>query len=145
MREVATVEVMGLGGVACPKPPSRKLVKGRKDRAVAQHVKTIRGEVFADANETCVVCGWRAESMHEQHPASVMGSRVIATTRRNSVPVCGSGTTKCHGLLQSKIVRPVESKGKTRYWVDLSELFHPEVRALEQRLFIRGSGKEIEL
>lgn len=88
---------MGLGGVACPKPESRKRAKGRKDRARAQVTKDVRSYVFAREREICRCCRIRrAESMHELVPRGVGGKR----SKTNSVAVCGDGTRGCHGFLQ---------------------------------------------
>lgn len=89
---------MGLGGVACPKPPSRKLLKGRKVRAQRKVTKDVRSYVFARERDRCRICRMRsAESMHELKPRSLGGK----VSRHNSVAVCGSGTTGCHGLAQA--------------------------------------------
>lgn len=88
---------MGLGGVACPKPESRKRAKGRKDRARAQVTKDVRSYVFAREREICRCCRIRrAESMHELRPRSLRGK----VSRRNSMAVCGDGVRGCHGFLQ---------------------------------------------
>lgn len=124
----------GPGSQACPKPEPRQRTKARKDRQTAAHVRQVRAVVFHEHANRCVVCGWPADSLHEIRPSSVVGSRVIATTVDNSVPVCGSGTTKCHGLLQQHLVRAMEVKGQRRFVVSLSALNHPEVKELAARI-----------
>jgi hypothetical protein len=66
------------------------------------HVTGVRGQLFPkDHAPRCACClGRRAESMHEIRSAGAVGSRVKAVSLDNSIPVCGSGTTKCHGYLQ---------------------------------------------
>lgn len=59
---------MGLGGVACPKPESRKRIKGRKDRAKAKVRKAVRKIRVSDAGECCERCGrWCGEDGHAHH------------------------------------------------------------------------------
>lgn len=126
---------MAIGfGEACQKPEPRKKSKGRQERLTQVHVKMVRGQVFTDHDDRCVVCHGRAESMHELIPASVVGDRILATTVDNSVPVCGSGTTGCHGLLQSHVVRPIGGKSNAiQFVIDVEQSTHPEVRALLDR------------
>lgn len=71
--------------------------KGRKKRAKQKITREVRPYVFARERDICRICRCRpAESMHELLPKS-LGGRV---SRRNSVAVCGSGTTGCHGHAQ---------------------------------------------
>jgi 5-methylcytosine-specific restriction endonuclease McrA len=44
----------------------------------------------------CRVCGYRATSLHHLVPRSLGGDDV----EQNLVPLCGSGTTGCHGLVE---------------------------------------------
>lgn len=126
---------MAIGyGEECQKPEPRKRTKGRQERQTQAHVKMVRGQVFADHDDRCVVCHAQAESMHELIPASVAGSRLLATTGDNSVPVCGSGTTRCHGLLQQHIVRPLQGKSAIHFVLDIAYATHPEVADLLQRV-----------
>src|SRR3954451_3813241 len=93
---------MGLGGVACPKPEPRKRTKARKVRVSRAAVRDVRAYVFAREREICRCCRFRpAESMHELRPRSLRGK----VSRTNSVAVCGSGTTGCHGYLQANEIR----------------------------------------
>lgn len=48
---------MGQGGVACPKPISRKRLKGRKDRAEAKVKKSVRAQCV-DRDGYCRVGDW---------------------------------------------------------------------------------------
>jgi hypothetical protein len=125
---------MAIGfGMPAPKPEPRKKLSGRKDRSTGAHVSAVRRRC-SRTTMICVVCHWPAESMHEITPASVVGDRVKATTVDNSVPVCGSGTTGCHGLLQQHIVRPMDTdRFNLRFVVDVESSTHPEVRALMDR------------
>ena len=84
-----------VGGI--PKPEPRKRTKRRKDRARADHVREVRQYVFARERDTCRICRFRrADSMHELRFRSLGGT----VSKRNSVAVCGSGTTGCHGFAQ---------------------------------------------
>lgn len=57
----------------------------------------VRTYVFDREHNGCRVCRRRfAESMHELVPRSLGGK----VSKRNSIAVCGSGTTGCHGFLQ---------------------------------------------
>jgi len=49
-------------------------------------------------DERCVLCGRAAESLHERVPRSRGGPR----DRINAVPLCGSGTTGCHGWAEAR-------------------------------------------
>jgi hypothetical protein len=56
------------------------------------------------------------ESMHEIEPRSIGG----AVSTENSIGVCGSGTTGCHGALQANRIRcekltPAGANGKLRF------------------------------
>lgn len=83
--------------LAYPKPEPRKRVMARAKRTHAEFVSEIRTYVFGRERGICRCCRVRrAESMHELRPKS-LGGRV---SRRNSIAVCGSGTTGCHGHLQ---------------------------------------------
>lgn len=90
---------MAIGyGVACPKPEPRTRTKNRIKRAKRGDVAAVRAYVFGRERNLCRCCRFRAaESMHELRPRSLGGK----VSRQNSVAVCGSGTTGCHGLLQS--------------------------------------------
>lgn len=58
----------------------------------------IRAYVFAREQEICRCCRLRrAESMHELRFRSLGGK----VSKRNSIAVCGTGTTGCHGFLQA--------------------------------------------
>lgn len=84
-----------------PKPESRKKLKLARRAVYADHVAKSRAYVFGRERGVCRCCRSRtAESMHELRPRSI-GGRV---SRRNSVAVCGSGTTGCHGYLQSRAI-----------------------------------------
>lgn len=63
------------------------------------NTSTVRAEV--SARITCACClGRVGESMHECIPKSAFGNKLKAVNVVNSIWVCGSGTTKCHGYLQ---------------------------------------------
>ena len=80
-----------------PKPPKRSTVKAREKRQHHKHVADVRAYVFARENGICRCCGKRsAESMHEILPRSLGGT----VSHENSIALCGSGTTGCHGLMQ---------------------------------------------
>lgn len=80
-----------------PKPERRKKTKAREERVESERVAKVRAYVFARERNVCRCCRCRpAESMHELRPRSLRGK----VSRSNSVAVCGSGTTGCHGFLQ---------------------------------------------
>lgn len=88
--------------LAIKKPESRKRTKGRQQRAARKVTMEVRPYVFARERNICRICRCRpTDSMHELRPRS-LGGRI---SRRNSVAVCGSGTTGCHGYAQSKAIR----------------------------------------
>ena len=84
--------------IGFPKPVSRKTLKQRERQTAADRVAAVRVYVFGRERDICRCCRIRrADSMHELRPRS-LGGRV---SHGNSVAVCGSGTTGCHGFLQS--------------------------------------------
>jgi len=89
---------MAIGyGTAQPKPEPRKKAKARKLRLHRMHVHDIRDYVFMRERNICRCCRAReAHSMHEMKPRSIGGQY----SRKNSIAVCGTGTTMCHGFLQ---------------------------------------------
>lgn len=73
--------------------------KRREEREEAEETKRVRAIVFQTAANVCMVCRIRwAQSMHEEPPRST-GTK---PSLEHSIACCGSGTTGCHGLLQSK-------------------------------------------
>lgn len=71
-----------------PKPHKRY-------RGTAKEWADIRAAFSA---ATCYVCGGRWESLHHVYPRGQGGDDVIV----NLVPLCGSGTTGCHGLVEAR-------------------------------------------
>lgn len=85
---------------------TRKQSRDRRRRSLAEHIRVVRAYVFDREHGLCRCCGWRwAQSMHELRSAGAMGSRRKAVNPHNSIAVCGSGTTGCHGLLQANRIR----------------------------------------
>lgn len=83
--------------LAYPKPEARVKTKARQEKIRVTSVKDVRQYVFARERNLCRCCRIRpAESMHEIRPRSVGGK----VSRKNSVALCGSGTTGCHGHAQ---------------------------------------------
>lgn len=84
-------------GTAQPKPEPRKKAKARKLRLHRTHVHDVHDYVFMRERNICRCCRTReAHSMHELLFRSLGGK----VSRKNSIAVCGSGTTLCHGFLQ---------------------------------------------
>src|SRR5262245_35672387 len=81
---------------AFPKPKSRVLERHRQRTRIESKHKAIKRAVMERDNQTCRVCGKPAESVHELRFRSLGGK----VSLENSIAVCGSGTTKCHGKLQ---------------------------------------------
>lgn len=80
-----------------PKPEPRKRTKARAKRQQSNRTTETRIYVFARERDTCRCCRLRpADSMHELIFRSLGGK----VSRWNSVAVCGSGTSGCHGYLQ---------------------------------------------
>lgn len=83
---------------AQPKGQTRKQLKAREKRAQRKDIAAIREYVFEREHGICRCCRVRpAASMHELIFRSLGGK----VSRKNSVAVCGSGTSGCHGFLQS--------------------------------------------
>lgn len=88
-------------GLPFHKGETIEAAKRRKRKLLAERIRETRAHVFHREQGICRCCRRRAaQSMHELVTAGAMGSRWKATTPENSVAVCGSGTTGCHGLLQ---------------------------------------------
>lgn len=90
---------MGLGGTACPKPQRGyfKRLKAERKAARKQANEAVRPVVVDKYHGMCACCEWReAQSTHEIKFRSLGGQ----VTEENTIPVCGSGTTGCHGHLQ---------------------------------------------
>jgi hypothetical protein len=84
-------------GAAFKKHTPTRDVKAKAKRDQAPQTKDVRSYVFARERNVCRCCRCRpAESMHELRPRSLRGT----VSRKNSIAVCGSGTTGCHGYLQ---------------------------------------------
>jgi hypothetical protein len=89
--------ITAAGGIGKGTP--RKRTKARKVRVNRAAVRDVRAYVFAREREICRCCRFRpAESMHEIKPKSLRGK----VSRINSIAVCGSGTTGCHGHLRCR-------------------------------------------
>lgn len=84
-------------GLAFGKPEPRQRSAQRAQRLKGKSVSEVRAYVFARERNLCRCCRVRpADSMHEIRPRSLGGK----VSRKNSVALCGSGTTGCHGLAQ---------------------------------------------
>lgn len=93
-------EIAKYGGIGKGEP--RRKSKARVKRAKVRDAHEVRMYVFARERGVCRICrARRGESMHELRFRS-LGGRI---NRRNSVWVCGSGTTGCHGFAQSLQVK----------------------------------------
>jgi hypothetical protein len=99
---------MAIGyGIAVPKPEPIQRTKGRRKRLKLATSHDVHDYVFDREGDICRCCHLRpAESMHEIRPRSLRGM----VSRFNSIAVCGSGTTKCHGMLQAHQITVVMSK-----------------------------------
>jgi len=126
-----------MSSIAFPKPASRKSVKRKAASAYADNVAKIRAYVCGRELGLCRCCRFRlAESMHEIRPRSLGGK----VSRRNSIAVCGSGTSGCHGFLQAHGIScyPVDSDtaegvlfftpvtDQAREWIRLGRRTHIE-------------------
>lgn len=54
--------------------------------------------------------------MHEDRPKSLFGNRNEAISLENSLAVCGSGTTGCHGHLQAKRIKVTRDESGRRIY-----------------------------
>lgn len=106
--------------VAKDAEPTRKQVKAKRERGESKAVKAVRLAVFERERNMCRCCGHRkADSMHEIRPRSLGGK----VSLENSIAVCGSGTTGCHGHLQGHRIRVVGKNAKRTL------AFHPATQA----------------
>ncbi len=126
---------MAIGyGQPAPKPELRKKSKARKLRLHRTVVHDVRDYVFARERGICRCCRAReAHSMHELRFKSLGGK----VSKMNSVAVCGSGTTLCHGLLQRNAIT---WEGTERGAED-SLLFRPKTDAAAEHMKLKiGEG-----
>jgi hypothetical protein len=70
-----------------PKPAARYVATANEWKRIFEHFD----------NEPCVACGLRPASLHHIVPKSQRGDDLIT----NLVPLCGNGTTGCHGRLEA--------------------------------------------
>lgn len=97
-----------------PKRGSHKRPRRQRRLAKSRNKKRVRATLFPeDQIVRCACCRFRrAQTMHEIKPESVGG----VASAENSIPVCGTGTTGCHGYLQQNAIR-VEQIGDHRHFV----------------------------
>lgn len=115
---LAEVEAARTGAIEKPEP--RERTKARRERVERDRNAEIRSYVFDREQNFCRCCGVRrAESMHEIRFRS-LGGRVSKT---NSIAVCGSGTTKCHGYLQTLkiVVEGHQNAEQTLHFVPMTD------------------------
>ena len=85
------------GGIACPKPVKRSTLKRKAKKEKRERTAEIRDYVRGRERGRCRCCRFRAgQSMHEILPRS-RGGKV---SKKNSIWMCGDGTTGCHGYAQ---------------------------------------------
>jgi hypothetical protein len=110
-----------------PEPPVK--AKRRDERENQDRTAKIRAYVFGRERNICRICRCRpAESMHELKPRSIGGK----VSRANSVAVCGSGTTGCHGFAQSHQV--IVAENANPYDADRPLQFQARTRAAAEHL-----------
>lgn len=116
-----------------PKPETRARVKRRQQHVTRKATTDVRTYVFARERNLCRCCRWRAaESMHELRPRSLRGK----VSRTNSVAVCGSGTTGCHGHLQAYRIRVAEN-APTHWNAELPLSFQAQTVAAAEWMRVR--------
>lgn len=87
-----------------PKGPTARARAAKRRRQLAKETK-IKNKVRVLDGPVCRCCLQRAaESVHEIKPKG-MGGNPHAVSLENSVHVCGSGTTGCHGHLQAHCIK----------------------------------------
>ena len=95
---------MGDGGIGCPKPQPGyfKRLKARRKQDRKDANAAVRPVVVDCHGGFCACCRIRlAQSTHEIKFRSVGGQVSVD----NTIPVCGTGTTGCHGHLQEHRIR----------------------------------------
>lgn len=95
------------------KPGARALVVKQQRTRIASTHKAIKRAVQERDHHTCRVCGKPSQSVHEIHSRGAGGD----VSLENSVAVCGSGTTGCHGKLQRYEITVIgrNANGKLRF------------------------------
>lgn len=107
---------MGLGGVPCPKPTPRRILKARKRQTQRANTAEVRRYVFNREHGLCRCCRFKvAESMHEIQARSLGGK----VSKQNSIAVCGDGVRGCHGRLQRHeiIVCGSDAEDILKFWL----------------------------
>ena len=75
---------------AKPDPKPRKRYRATKQEWADMHL--------AFKGSPCRVCGEPFQSLHHALPKSLGGDDVLV----NLAPLCGAGTTGCHGLIEAR-------------------------------------------
>lgn len=116
-------------GLAIPKgATARRKAEAEAEAIEAARVRAVRDQVFDRERGECRCCrefyGRRraAGSMHEIRPRSIGGE----VSLENSIAVCGSGTSGCHGELQSYRIKVEKltdagAQGALRFYRDGSD------------------------
>lgn len=124
------------------KPEPRKKSKRRAKRVQGDHVAAIREYVFDREWGVCRCCSFRgADSMHEIRPKSLRGK----VSRTNSIAVCGSGTTGCHGFLQTRkiVVEGEQDAEHTLHFVPMTEQAAEHVKVKRGQQIASGPYPQI--
>lgn len=110
---VSHLPTVDRASVACPKPEPQKRIKARRKRVQQKVTAAVRAYIFEREQYRCRCCVVRAaESMHEIHPRSLGG----VVSPENSVALCGSGTTGCHGLIQAHLIVIIGRDAEKSLW-----------------------------
>ena len=108
---------------------ARVIVSRPDPKPIARHVAT-RAEwerIVAAKDGPCRSCGGRRESFHHAVPRSLGGDDVEA----NIIPLCGSGTTGCHGIYETRQAG----------WEIVAAAIRHSLTTLEERYIVAKKGK----
>ena len=102
------------------RPRATGWVKGRY-RATIDELAAIRRRKAGP----CRVCGSLMVSMHH-----LLGGALRSDEDDNMIPLCGDGTTGCHGIYTSRM-RGVSFDGVTRTWEQVASLIRKSLTRRE--------------
>lgn len=76
--------------------------------------------LITERDEGCVICGNPGTNIHHRHPRGMGGSKAAWINRpSNGILLCGSGTTGCHGHVETNRAWAVQHGYLVRHGVQL--------------------------
>lgn len=139
-----------------PMPRGKRELKARAARTIARQrqntgpTQRVRGLVAERASWCCELCGdelhdgwqWTAvHSFHHRQPRGAGGTtRVDINSPANLMLVCGTGTTGCHGIIESNRTTAYEMGWLVRRPTDPAEVPVAVVQFPAERVVLTATG-----